>query len=263
MDLNAEGLFHPRNVSLGPSPTCGGDGVFAAVDFPEGSVVEMCPSIAIKPVPVDHPLFDLLYSVGDGQHKAVVLGYGLMYNSSQCPNVRVERFPGGMFGFLAARAVRQGEELFVAPGERWCDGLEGADHRAVHSDQTKLYQRWNIRLGPSPIGGRGVFAARDFQAGEVVEVCPTVAIPPVPPSNPLNDYVFVAHDGVHDAVVLGYGFMYNSSHDPNVALERRPGGLFRYVALQPVSAGEELLINYGLHWWNDPAHQHLQYNGPE
>eukprot|EP00667_Euglena_gracilis_P025965 EG_transcript_30846 len=51
--------------------------------------------------------------------------------------------------------------------------------------------------------------------------------------------------------------MYNSSHDPNVALERRPGGLFRYVALQPVSAGEELLINYPQGPAGPPADRHV------
>eukprot|EP00668_Euglena_longa_P003983 GGOE01004670.1.p3 GENE.GGOE01004670.1~~GGOE01004670.1.p3 ORF type:complete len:109 (-),score=8.58 GGOE01004670.1:143-469(-) len=56
--------------------------------------------------------------------------------------------------------------------------------------------------------------------------------------------------------------MYNSSHDPNVRLERLVSGLFRYVALRRVASGEELLINYGEHWWNDPAHQHLKYKGP-
>lgn len=52
---------------------------------------------------------------------------------SQCPNVRVERFPGGMFGFLAARAVRQGEELFVAPVQWATNGL------GFHPDSEPLY----------------------------------------------------------------------------------------------------------------------------
>eukprot|EP00668_Euglena_longa_P019349 GGOE01024084.1.p1 GENE.GGOE01024084.1~~GGOE01024084.1.p1 ORF type:complete len:182 (-),score=12.64 GGOE01024084.1:67-555(-) len=140
-DQNNRGLFCPWNILLGHSPTSGGNGVFASAEFKEGDVVEVCPIITIKPVHVDHPLFDFLYSVGDGQHKGVVLGYGMLYNCSQSANVQLERLPDGLFRFVATQSVHQGEELIMAPGERWCDSISLKDTPG----DPELHHRWNIQ----------------------------------------------------------------------------------------------------------------------
>lgn len=124
-----------------------------------------------------------------------------------------------------------------------------------------LFRRWTLKLGKSEVGGRGVFATEDIEAGTTVEVCPIIPVNPVPLGHPLYDYVYVAHDGHHEAVVLGYGFLYNSSHTPNIALERVPPDLFRYVAIRRIHRGEELLVNYGQHWWEDAARRGLHYLG--
>ena len=39
-----------------------------------------------------------------------------------------------------------------------------------------VYPSWDLRLGDSDLEGLGVFAARNFKKGEVVEICPYLQI---------------------------------------------------------------------------------------
>jgi SET domain-containing protein len=113
--------------------------------------------------------------------------------------------------------------------------------------------------------GRGVFAARHFGAGEVVEVCPVVLFkkPYEVLHKELKTYVFhwPVPEGAAEtqALALGYGSLYNHANPSNLRYEvDRDSLLLRYVAVREIAPGEELTINYnadgGAHvsedeWW--------------
>lgn len=99
--------------------------------------------------------------------------------------------------------------------------------------------------------GRGVFALRSFEPGEVVEIAPVLVLrcdfDDLPEQ--LKTYVF---DWEHltgvprsHAMALGYGCMYNHANPANLRYEADArGAVMRYVAARKINAGEELTINY-------------------
>ena len=100
---------------------------------------------------------------------------------------------------------------------------------------------------PSPGGGRGVFAARDFGEGDVLFSDPVVEITTDDIDRlsltPLGSYWWSWRGG--GAVVFGLGSMMNHSHAPNVACRRDvPNRQMVFVADRPIARGEELTINY-------------------
>lgn len=101
--------------------------------------------------------------------------------------------------------------------------------------------------------GRGVFAGRKYRKGEVIEVCPVIALPEAP-GGMLERYVFRwGEDGV--AVALGYGSLYNHSAEPNAKFavrESRAEVVFR--ALRDIAVGEQILIDYG---WEEDDYTNL------
>lgn len=105
-----------------------------------------------------------------------------------------------------------------------------------------------IRVVPGM--GRGVFAGRPFRKGEVIEVCPVIPLPRRQTlkcvAELLDRYVFQwPQRGYPAAVVLGYGSLYNHSHEPNARYAPRKGSdemIFR--AARDIAVGEQILVNY-------------------
>ena len=113
--------------------------------------------------------------------------------------------------------------------------------------------------------GRGVFAARRFRAGEVVEECPVVLFKKSFETLHKELKTVVFHWDVPEgaaatqALALGYGSLYNHSNPSNLRYETDGEGLvMRFIAVRNIGAGEELTINYnadeGAHvsdedWW--------------
>lgn len=113
--------------------------------------------------------------------------------------------------------------------------------------------------------GRGVFAARRFGAGELVEECPVLLFkkPFEVLHKELKTVVF--HWEVPEgaaatqALALGYGSLYNHSNPSNLRYEtNREALVLRLLAVREIEAGEELTINYNAHggahvsdedWW--------------
>jgi len=99
--------------------------------------------------------------------------------------------------------------------------------------------------------GRGCFAEKDFEAGELVEAAPVVlqqanfaALPPE-----IKTYVFhwgaLCGIGRAYALALGYGGLYNHDNPANMRYEADPANLvLRFLATRNIAAGEELTINY-------------------
>ena len=99
--------------------------------------------------------------------------------------------------------------------------------------------------------GRGVFAARRFGAGEVVEECPVILFkkPYEVLHKELKTVVFhwPVPEGAaaRQALALGYGSLYNHANPSNLRYETDTDSLLlRYIADRDINADEELTINY-------------------
>lgn len=96
--------------------------------------------------------------------------------------------------------------------------------------------------------GRGVFARKDFAAGDVIETCPVIVLTEEEDrevqKTVLGKYVYEWEDKT-SAVILGYGSLYNHSYKPNAQYSRDfVKKLLIYTALVDIPAGAEILVNY-------------------
>jgi len=98
--------------------------------------------------------------------------------------------------------------------------------------------------------GRGVFAARWFQVGEVIEVCPVIALSSDDAAKlddtPLYDYYFGwGPENKGAAIVLGFGSLYNHSYTPNAAYQKsEASSTISIIAVKPIAPEDEILIKY-------------------
>ncbi|HET9896582.1 MAG TPA: SET domain-containing protein-lysine N-methyltransferase [Streptosporangiaceae bacterium] len=102
--------------------------------------------------------------------------------------------------------------------------------------------------------GRGVFAARDFAANAVLEICPVLVVP-VAQRTAVNttvlfDYCYEWDGGA--GLALGFGSLYNHSYEPNAHYRQHiDRGLVIVTALRDIAKDQEITINYR----GDPADQ--------
>lgn len=99
--------------------------------------------------------------------------------------------------------------------------------------------------------GRGVFAARGFTAGEVVEECPVVLFRKSYETLHKELKTIVFHwdspegSAATQALALGYGSLYNHANPANLRYETDGSSLvLRLVTVRDISPDEELTINY-------------------
>lgn len=121
--------------------------------------------------------------------------------------------------------------------------------------------------------GRGVFAAKEFHANEVVEIAPVVIVPnfttettttsgttlrPAPGIEVQVKVKFVrefklllfnwnrlANVPGTRALALGYGSLYNSANPASMRYDAHPSQLaMRFIADRDIQADEELTVNY-------------------
>lgn len=108
----------------------------------------------------------------------------------------------------------------------------------------------DITIGNSEGRGRGVFAARRFETGETIEVCPVIALSETDArtldTTGLYDYYFGwGQEGKAAAIVLGYGSLYNHSPSPNALHQKHVSdGIMSVVAVRCIERGEEIFIRY-------------------
>jgi hypothetical protein len=108
-----------------------------------------------------------------------------------------------------------------------------------------------------PGKGRGVVAVRALDEGESIEIAPVIAVDPAHAaaltSTVLDHYVYDWFPGsIGLAVALGCGSLYNHSYAPNAFYRKNfENNTIEYVALKPIPAGAEILVNYN----GDPADQ--------
>jgi SET domain-containing protein len=98
--------------------------------------------------------------------------------------------------------------------------------------------------------GRGVFAARSFRAGEVIEVCPVIALSSDDAARldatGLYDYYFGwGADNKGGAIALGFGSLYNHSYVPNAVYHKSEAdSTISIVALKSIAPDDEIFIKY-------------------
>jgi hypothetical protein len=112
--------------------------------------------------------------------------------------------------------------------------------------------------------GRGVFAARTFVTGELVEACPVVPFGLNTSNLPreIERIMFgwgylIGSPGLQ-AVVLGYGSVYNHDNPSNMRYEAYASiQELRFIAVRDIDVDEELTVNYNAHGggaeWDDNA----------
>jgi hypothetical protein len=104
-------------------------------------------------------------------------------------------------------------------------------------------------------GSRAVVATRDIAKDELIERVPVILIPrnQVFGDNPIAkrsariswyvfDWIPTKRDYV--ALCLGYGSLYNHSHDANAVYEKQLPDIMCFIARRDIAAGEEITIDY-------------------
>ncbi|OWY22254.1 SET domain-containing protein [Sphingobacteriales bacterium UPWRP_1] len=110
--------------------------------------------------------------------------------------------------------------------------------------------RPNIYVNISPGKGRGVFAAHPLKAGEIIEICPVLVLPPNNrpqiDNTKLYDYYFLwGEDQSEIAIALGYGSLYNHSYQPNAEYEADyDSNTLTFICYKDIDADEEITVNY-------------------
>jgi SET domain-containing protein len=117
----------------------------------------------------------------------------------------------------------------------------------IFSMEQKTYVRI-IKKGPKG-HSRGVFAKVDIRKGEVIEVCPVIAIPKketkLIDKTFLNNYYFLWGRVNQPAIALGYGSLYNHSYDPNAEHDENIKKMtLTFTARRNIKKGEEITHNY-------------------
>jgi len=116
-------------------------------------------------------------------------------------------------------------------------------------------------VSESPGRGRGVYAARSFDPGELIEVCPTLQLTSKEfvrlCQTILNNYWYEGSNG-GVLIALGHGALYNHAPDSNAEYRIPNDEMIRIFARRYIQADEEILINYN----GDPANkEHIEFDG--
>lgn len=100
-----------------------------------------------------------------------------------------------------------------------------------------------------PNKGLGVFAAKHFEPGEIIEACPQISLTPTERKHVektiLGHYVYPWRSTRSAALVLGYGSLINHSFTPNADWKQNfKTSRMVYRAIKPINKGEEITVNY-------------------
>jgi hypothetical protein len=112
-----------------------------------------------------------------------------------------------------------------------------------------------IKVARSQIHGRGVFATRTIQRGSVVDRGFVVPFGEEDGGQGglIDRYAF-EYDATRRCLVLGVASLCNHTEEPNVEIEiNDQTGTYRLMATKPIRRGEELLIDYGSEYWEQPG----------
>ena len=117
----------------------------------------------------------------------------------------------------------------------------------MQQQEASLVATDRLFVARSPIHGTGVFAARAFEPGDVVETVPVIVCAAgeeeLLEQTNLRGLYFHWDDGV--ALALGFGSLYNHAWGSNARYEPDPEAeLIRFICVRPIGRGDEVTINY-------------------
>ena len=116
----------------------------------------------------------------------------------------------------------------------------------------------SIYYGPSEVAGRGVFTYQDIPEGALLEICPVIVVPKSQfqqiHTSVLHDYYFLWGEAEEQcAIALGFGSLYNHSHEPNAFyLVDYEEQYIQFFAKKNIEAGAEIFVTYN----GDAREQH-------
>ena len=98
--------------------------------------------------------------------------------------------------------------------------------------------------------GRGIFATRLIEEGEIIEICPIIKL--VTPFRDLSievkhvcfDWAHLSQEDGIQALVLGYGSLYNHANPSNASYSAEGGQFLVISAARMINADEQITINY-------------------
>ena len=113
--------------------------------------------------------------------------------------------------------------------------------------KTKLFQN-KLIVKKSRLHGFGVFALKTIKKGEKIEEC-YIIVSKKGGDKALEDFYFDAKG--KNAVLLGFGSIYNHSDDPNadytISLKNRVATI---KATKKIPKGSEIYVSYGEEWFS-------------
>lgn len=99
--------------------------------------------------------------------------------------------------------------------------------------------------------GRGVFATRTINSGEIVEVCPVIVVLAVWDDMPHDvrtivfDWGQLTNGPKASCIALGWGSLYNHGNPANLRYRASPNELsLIFTAARDIVSGEQLTVNY-------------------
>jgi SET domain-containing protein len=112
-----------------------------------------------------------------------------------------------------------------------------------------------VEVKNSNISGRGVFALKDFEEGELIELAPSLIDDCGNFRGKVGDYMtYSPGDGSKCALNMGYFNYYNHKDDNNanyyVDAEKE---CISVISTRPIENGEEIFVNYGGAYWEARA----------
>jgi len=117
------------------------------------------------------------------------------------------------------------------------------------SDTSEKYVQSEAKLKYSyQIEGRGAFATRDYTAGEIIEVCPSILQKTDEAHGKVRDYLF-KYDEEYSMIGFGYCSMYNHSDKENATWHIIDEEKMKIVATKNISKGDEIFVSYGDDYW--------------
>jgi SET domain-containing protein len=132
---------------------------------------------------------------------------------------------------------------------RYSEGV-GAGFSGSNGDGVEDPNSKNVYILKTAKRGRGVFARRKINRGELIERSPVIVIPgrewSTMDETILSNYVFDwGEKEEHAAVALGYVSIYNHSYKPNAELtECLDQHVIEVSALRDIKPDEEIFVNY-------------------
>jgi uncharacterized protein len=106
-----------------------------------------------------------------------------------------------------------------------------------------------LEVGPSSLGGRGVFASDDIAEDLLLMTAPLLLIPGDQRDHlartVVDDYVYEWDDDGTAALVLGISSMINHATEPNAFLWLIPDTTSAELwSVRPIAKGEEVTVSY-------------------